>query len=87
MPSTEKGKALTASLTHQTDTTEYATRADVDALWQMLQGVVDALQHEIGQVAAARGLPAPSALSPRHRAGLQLVASEGELLILKASGR
>ena len=63
---------MTANVAHHTGDTEYATRADIDALWKMLQGVVDALQHEIGQVAAARGLlPARPARPARSSHPLQ----------------
>ena len=68
---------MTASLTHQTDTAEYATREE-------LQAAVDGLMHILDSVAAGLGQPA---LTPRHRSGLRLVASEGERIILEAARR
>ncbi|HEV2450969.1 MAG TPA: hypothetical protein VGS62_03485 [Streptosporangiaceae bacterium] len=66
---------MAATLPHPPDTDRYATREE-------LQAAVDGLMHLLDSVAAARGLPV---LSPRHRSGLHLVASEGERLILEAA--
>lgn len=71
---------MPASVTHPDEPSRPATLAD-------LQLVVDALQIEMRSMAEALGLPARpsrSASSPA-RAGLRLVAAEGERLILKAA--
>lgn len=67
-------------------TVAHTPGADRPATLADLQLVVDALHIELNSLAAALGLPARPAPSPA-RAGLRLVAAEGERLILKAARR
>ena len=73
---------MASTITHQTEGTEYATRAEFDALREELRLVLAGAERffEAG-VEFGRRSSSPS----RARSGLRLVAAEGERLILKVA--